>query len=68
MLPYGEEVHIKKTILQKNRKAVRGFTLPTRQRFRRKLRRTVRDTSKRKRRPRRAKRASRRAAVRTTKH
>jgi len=67
VLCYGEEVHIKKDILQKNRKAVRGFTLPSRQR-RRKLRRRARDTVKRKRRPRRAKRASRRAAVRNTKH
>lgn len=68
VLPYGEIVSLNDITLARERKAVRGFTLPTRARKTRELRRQNRDTSTRKRRARRAKRASRRAVIRNTKH
>jgi hypothetical protein len=68
VLSYGEVISVNNAVVRRERKAVRGFTLPTRVRKTRKLRRQNRDTNMRKRRARRAKRASRRAVVRNTKH
>lgn len=68
VLSCGEVVSVNGTKVHRERKAVRGFTLPTRSRETRALRRQNRDTITRKRRARRAKRASRRAVVRNTKH
>lgn len=68
ILPYGEVISVNDITLVRERKAIRGFTLPTRARKTQKLRRQNRDTSTRKRRARRANRASRRAVIRNTKH
>jgi len=68
ILSYGELISVSDTRLYRERKAVRGFTLPTRARKTYELRRQNRDTIARKRRARRARRASRRAVVRNTKH
>lgn len=68
VLPYGEIVSIKNDILQRERAAVRGFVLPTRERKTQELRRQNRDTATRERRSKRATRDSRRAAIRNTRH
>lgn len=68
VLSFGEIVSVNSSILRRDRKAVRGFVLPTYTKKTKRLKRQNRDTAKRKRRARRAKRASRRAAIRNTKH
>jgi hypothetical protein len=68
ILSCGEVISVNGTRVHRERKAVRGFTLPIRTRKTRELRRQNRDTITRKRRARRAKRASRRAVIRNTKH
>lgn len=68
ILPYGEIVSIKNDTLQRERAAVRGFVLPTRERKTQELRRQNRDTATRERRAKRATRDSRRAAIRNTRH
>jgi len=67
-LPFGEIISIDKKTLRRERKAIRGFVLPTHDKRTPKLRRKNRDTANRKRRVRRTSRTSRRAAVRNTKH
>jgi hypothetical protein len=68
LLPFGEIVSVTRSVLRRDRKAARGFVLPTRAKKTKKLKRRNRDAAARKRRARRAKRASRRAAIRNTKH
>lgn len=68
MLPYGESVSIKKSVLRKRIRAIRGFVLPTQLRKRRSLRRLPRDTMNRKRRSRRGRLSGRRKGQRRTRH
>jgi ribosomal protein S4 len=66
ILPHGEDVAIRKTLLRRRTRAVRGFVLPTN--FRQRLRRLPRDTAHSKRRSRRKRLSARRKTRRRTRH
>jgi len=68
VLRHGEVVTVDKWSLQKRRRAVRGFVLPTHTKKARRRRRRLRDHAARHRRLRRSSPAGRRAFLRRTNH